>query len=666
MAGTRSEITILNLPNATARHDTHLAPKRRTLLRIWALQTSSWHEYHRSSFTSLTYSRGHIAWLRPPTEVFAEVNDRVSRSEEAAWPNDQSEPIVRDGMKIEFDVPIKMDDGTLLRADVFRPPDQQRYPVLLNMGPYGKGLSFQEGFKFNWGILVDAFPEVAEGSTNKYQNWETVDPEKWVPDGYVCVRVDSRGAGRSPGFLDPWSPRETKDFYDCIEWAAVQPWSNGKVGLSGISYYAMNQWHVAALQPPHLTAMLVQEGAADHYREVARHGGILSHFLKGWFEDLVVRVQHGRGERGPRSIVTGASVCGPETLSDEELKRNRADPYGETLGMPLDGDYYRERSADFDQIVTPFLSSGNWGGQGLHPRGNVEGFMNAASEQKWLEMHGDTHSSPFYTDHGIDLQRRFFGHFLKGERTGWENQPPVALRVRHVGEIFVDRAEQEWPLQRTRWTKFFLNSRDMSLDSKFIPGPVRSYEPSGEGVTFLSQPMADDSEITGPMSARLFLSTDSTDADVFVCVQVFSPTGEEVTFQGSNDPKTPVGLGWLRASHRKLDPERSVPYRPFHSHDEEWPLTPGTPVQFDIEIWPTCIAVPKDYQIGLMIRGRDYENAGSDLPNQRYPLTGIGPFTHADPHDRPPDVFGMLNTLHFAAEHESYLLLPSIPPVETL
>ena len=118
-----------------------------------------------------------------------------------------------------------------------------------------------------------------EGSSNKYQNWELVDPEKWVPDGYACVRVDSRGAGRSPGLLDVWSARETQDLYQCVEWAGTQSWSNGKVGINGISYYAMNQWNAGALKPPHLAALCMWEGSSDYYRELCRHGGILCDFL---------------------------------------------------------------------------------------------------------------------------------------------------------------------------------------------------------------------------------------------------------------------------------------------------------------------------------------------------------------------------------------------------
>ena len=153
-------------------------------------------------------------------------------------------------MLIERDVPVTMDDGVVLRADVFRPPGPDRHPVLLSCGPYAKGLAFQEGYPDQWHQLASQHPDVTRGSSNVHQNWEVVDPEKWVPDGYACVRVDSRGAGRSPGRLDPFSPRETRDLYECIEWAAGQPWSTGRVGLTGVSYYAMNQWQVAALRGP--------------------------------------------------------------------------------------------------------------------------------------------------------------------------------------------------------------------------------------------------------------------------------------------------------------------------------------------------------------------------------------------------------------------------------
>ena len=151
---------------------------------------------------------------------------------------------------------------------------------------------------------------------------------------------------------------------------------------------------------------------------------------------------------------------------------------------------------------------------------------------------------------------------------------------------------------------------------------------------------------------------------MFLALRVFDPAGKEVVFVGSNDPRTPIGLGWLRASHRKLDPRQTLPYRPYHTHDEAWPLTPGEAVELDIEIWPTCIVVPPGHRIGLTVRGKDYEYDGSDagVANAPYPMKGVGPFVHIDPRDRPPEIFGGRNVLHFSAGRMPYLLLPIIPP----
>ena len=392
---------------------------------------------------------------------------------------------IRDGMQIDWDAAIEMDDGLVLRADVFRPVGDGKYPVIMTYGPYAKGQAFQDGYKGNWNRLIKAAPNVLEGSSNKYQNWELVDPEKWVPDGYAIVRVDSRGAGRSPGYLDVWSPRETQDFYQCIEWAGVQPWSNGKVGINGISYYAMNQWDVGALKPPHLAALCIWEGSSDYYRELCRHGGILSNFFKSWFGRQVLRVQHGVGDRGHMSQVTGEPAAGPETLSEEELAKNRADCPGEIKQRRFDDDFYASRTAKFEDIEAPMLSAGNWGGVGLHSRGNFEGWLAAGSKQKWLEVHGDTHFTHFYSTYGEALQKRFFGHFLKGENTGWDKQPKVSLNIRHPDEKFVLRAENEWPLKRTQWTKYYLQPDGLALGTTAPQGDKKlSYETTGDGLTF--------------------------------------------------------------------------------------------------------------------------------------------------------------------------------------
>jgi hypothetical protein len=569
-------------------------------------------------------------------------------------------------MCIDWDVPITMDDGLVLRADVYRPLREGRYPAILSYGPYGKWLHFEDLYTDQWRRMVEQHPDVPAGSSNRYQNWEVVDPEKWVPDGYACVRVDSRGAGRSPGLLDLWSAREARDIYECVEWAARQPWCSGRVGMNGISYYAMNQWQAAALQPPHLAAICVWEGAADYYRDLAYHGGILCTFGRAWFPSQVIRVQHGRGRRGYRSRMTGDWVSGPETLTEEELGARRRDFYEDCRANPLaTAEYWRSRMPDWSRVTVPLLSCANWGGQGLHPRGNFEGFVRAASTAKWLEVHGLEHWTHFYTDYGVGLQKRFFGHFLKGEDTGWLRQPRVLLQVRHPGERFVERHESEWPLARTRWTRLYLDPAGLGL----VRAPAAragtvSYQGLGDGVTFLTPPLAEETEITGPVAAKLWVSSETTDADLFLVLRVFAPDMKEVTFQGALDPHTPIAQGWLRVSHRKLDPALTLPYRPYHSHDEPQPLEPGTVYEVDVEIWPTCIVVPPGYRIGLTVRGRDYQYPGGPGPGLgtfAAFFTGVGPFLHDDPRDRPPEVFGGRVTLHCGPDHPAHVLLPVIP-----
>ena len=570
----------------------------------------------------------------------------------------------RDGMRIDWDVPITMDDGLLLRADVFRPIADGRYPVILSYGPYAKGLAFQDGYPSAWQRMADKHPDVTAGSSNLYQSWEVVDPEKWVPHNYACVRVDSRGCGVSPGFIDHFSPRETKDFHDCIEWAGVQPWSNGKVGLNGISYCGINQWHVASLEPPHLAAMCIWEGAADWYRDMTHHGGILCTFWENWSDMQVKTVQFGAGERGKRSRVHGELVCGPETLSEAELAKNRSSFGADIVAHPLDDKYHRARSPVWSKVKVPFLSAANWGGQPLHPRGNFEGFMRAASKNKWLEVHGIEHWTHFYTDYGRELQLRFFDYFLHGKKNGWDKQAPVQLQVRHI-DSFVERDEQEWPLKRTKWTKLYLDPADGSLGAKAAKKKsVLKFEAMGDGVTFLTPPLEHDTEITGPSALKLFVSSSTKDADIFAVLRVFTPDMDEMVFQGAIDPHAPIGQGWLRASHRELDKKLSTPYRPYHTHTRKQPLEPGQVVPLDVEIWPTSIVVPTGHRIALTIRSKDYVYhgpSGGRLSNFKNELTGCGPFLHDDVRDRPTEIFSGVTGLHFGGAMQPYLLLPIIP-----
>ena len=566
-------------------------------------------------------------------------------------------------MIIERDLPVEMDDGVVLRVDVFRPDTKAKVPVVMAGGPYGKGVKYQEHYKPLWDSLVKMHPDILEGSQHRWLTWETVDPEIWVPWGYACVRLDSRGAGRSPGYLDIFSPRETRDFAIAIEWAGKQKWSNGKVGLNGVSYYAINQWQVAALQPKHLTAMIPWEGAADHYRDWARHGGILHNkFMEIWYPRQVEAVQHGNPD-GPRDHWMETRSTGPATLSKQELKDNRADTLANFLAREMDDDWYRSRSPDWSKVKVPFLSPASWAGFGLHPRGNFEAFTQAASEEKWLEGHPGRHEEWFYLEYGMELQKRFFDYYLKGEQNGWDKEPRVWLNLRRPFTDEVElRKEHEWPLKGTKWTKLYLHAGGKG---KLDPKPPRAkrsktFRALTRGITLRTAPLKEETEITGPMAAKLFISSSTVDADLFVTVQAFSPKNREVYFQGTVDPKTPLAQGWLRASHRKLDEELSEPWRPYHTHDDKMPLTPERIYELDVEIWPQCIVLPKGFQLSINIAGQDFDRPGPAVAAY-VPSRGSGPFLHDHPVDRCKEVFGGRTTLHTGPNHQSYLLVPIIP-----
>jgi len=335
-------------------------------------------------------------------------------------------------MRIEKDVDVPMRDGANLKADVFRPDADGQFPVLINMGIYQKDKLWIP-------------PPDLEEKPNPHMNWETVNPEWWVPRGYCCVRVDERGSGKSPGQSVLYSPQEAIDFYDAIEWAGHQPWSNGRVATIGISFFARTQWWVANLKPPSLTCIVPWEGAA------ASHAGHAS--------------------ASSTSLAAGG----------------------------------------------------------------------------------------------------------------------------------------------------------------------------GGGLSFVTPPLEQDTEITGPLAAQLWVSSTTEDMDLFLTLRNIDPDGNDVLEIGQQGQPVPVAKGWLRVSHRELDPELSRPYRPYHKHLQRQWLKPNEIVEVQVEIWPTSMVFKKGHRIRLDIQPRD----------------GIGsaPYTHYH-----ADYNVGENTIHSGGDKDSFLLVPIIPP----
>jgi len=551
------------------------------------------------------------------------------------------------GMIIERDVAIPLRDGGVLYADIFRPDtDAEKFPALMNISVYQKDKLWIP-------------PEDLEEDANPHMNWETVNPLWWVPRGYICIRVDSRGTGKSPGRCEPSSYQEAVDFYDCIEWSAKQKWCSGNVGTMGISYHASSQWRVANLQPPSLKAIIPWEGRADQYRDQAYHGGIFSSgFVVNWIATHTAHHLLGRARKN-----------NPDAFTQDML--------WQYLSHDLDSEWWRVCSARWDQINVPLYSVGNWGGWALHLRGNTEGYVNAASKNKKLRIHTGTHFHPFHSEEGRLDQLRFLDHWLKGIDNGIMQEPPIKLEIRTGGSTkpYPFRYENEWPLARTQWTKMFLQiEREPSESESHVEGslvktaPAKmgklSYSTSGAtkagvasssslatthgsssrtGVSFTTPPMTEDFEITGPLMCNLWVSSSSEDMDIMITLRNIGPDGKDVNEVGQHGQPIPLTKGWLRASHRKLDPKKSLPYRPYHAHNERLWLEPDVPVECQIEIWPTCIVLQKGHSLRVDIQPRDG--------------VGSAPYTHFHCDYNA----GAVNTIYSGGDMESYVLLPVIP-----
>ena len=550
-----------------------------------------------------------------------------------------------------------MRDGARVNADVYLPQAEGNYPVLMTYGPYGKDCHISQFMGEGWDGLKARYPAVMSASSGKFMVFERTDPEPWVPHGYAVVQVDCRGAGRAPGKLDVNSPQEFRDFHDAINWAGEQDWSNGKVGLLGISYYAAGQWMTASYRPKHLAAILPWQGTCDFYRDRTRHGGIFCNgFVHRWWNQSVLSNQHGNGETKLTDFINGERTTGTESLTPEQLAANREDYIENVRAHPLLDPWYAERSADLSKIDVPALIVANWSGLGLHLRGTIQGFLGIASKEKWLKVQSGPYFATFFSTEGRELQRKFFDHFLKGLDNGWPDEPRVDVTVRGIGDSVHRQIHgADWPLGGTQFVKLHLDAANAGLaNAPPADAAEATYGARSEGLTFTTEPLEADTEIAGPLLAKLQLSSSTPDMDMFCTLLAFDPEGKEISFATNFDP-APLSQGWLRITQRKLDAARSSGWQPVHTHDERQPLTPGEIVEAEVEVWPTGVFLPQGSRLKLLIQGKDYEGTGE--PGS----SSSGFFTHFDPVDRPEEKYSGDYTVHTGGGRDCYLQIPVIP-----
>ena len=525
------------------------------------------------------------------------------------------------GMVITRDVAVTMRDGLRIYVDIFRAEGStdQKLPTLMTWSPYGKHVLKN----------FDMFPGsgVPKGTVSRHAVWEGPDPLYWTKRGYAVVNGDSRGSWASEGNLEILNPQTAYDGYDVIEWIAAQPWSNGRIGLCGVSYLAIVQWRIAQLNPPHLACINPWEGYTDSFRDHTHCGGIPeTKFTK--FTDWSCQFSYGE-----KTEHWYASHQAHEMLDD----------YNES-----------KRAENLSAVTVPAYVVADWGDFGLHTRGVLNGFTQIRSKQKWLEVHGRLKWQYYYQPSSLAKQEAFYAKFLKEEEGSSEvdSWPPVQIEVRDRAYEGSVRAEQDWPIKRTRFALKYLQAGSGHMMDQ-LPYDLSSvsYEALSnvENAQF-TYTFDTETELTGSMRLRLWVSTtQSDDLDLFVELDKLDKAGQKLPFMAfSLFDKGPLGLGWLRASHRELDvsPGLTQHNRPWMKHKRKLPLRPGEIVPVDIEIIATSTRFLKGESLKVTIAGTDIFRDDKVAQTMLHENT-VNKGKH---------------TIHTGGVFDSYLVMPIIDP----
>ncbi len=503
-------------------------------------------------------------------------------------------------LREERDTRIPARDGVALAADVFLPDEPGRYPALVGLSPYGKE------------IQTLPIPTQPPTSPVYWREIEAGDPGYLTEHGYAHVIVDVRGTGKSEGSYRGWmSSDEARDAYDVIEWAAEQDWCDGNVGMAGVSYYGAIQLAAAALQPPHLKAIMPLNAPADYYREGSYHGGVLHTFFDYIYmvyargrqvSDVVAEASPEELEAIVERLTSDADLGMYAGLHNTAANPQRAPLFFDVLANPLDGPFYWERSAyrSYDRIKIPVYTGSGWWAYGhMHLRGAFQHYEGIDAPKKLFIESRIEADAPMDEAYNAELVR-WYDHWLKGAANGIMDEPPIKVHVRGHGW----REENEWPLARTEWTDLYLRpDGELGLEAvEGDPPPDEFTQPPivedhrVATLDYVTAPLAEPAELIGPASLTLFAAIDAADTNWMASLLDVMPDGREVE----------VTRGFLRASHRALDEERSQPWRPYHPHREVEPVEPGEIHEYRIELSPLASVFDRGHRLKLSISCLDH------------------------------------------------------------
>lgn len=517
----------------------------------------------------------------------------------------------------ERNVPVVTRDGTTLRVNVFRPLGPGPFPVLLSAHPYGKDrlprlAGRRTRLSFQYRLMRQSMPLRISTLTS----WEAPDPLWWVQQGYAVVNADLRGAGTSDGVGSLLDDREADDVVDLIEWSGAQPWSNGRVGLFGVSYLAMSQYRAASKRPPSLAAMCPWEGLTDVYADFARPGGIANDgFFRIW-----------------------------ATVS-RRLARLSTNLVALQRQHPQRDDAWNALIPDLAAIEVPMLVCTSFSDHALHTAGSFRAFERTGSAERFAYTHRAPKWGTFYGEPAKAVQRAFFDRYVKGADVA--PPPRVRLEVREdYTTVTAVRNEHEWPLARTEWLPLYLaDGGRLTPDPPTTTGST-AFNTANEAAAF-TYLVDRDTELTGPMALRVWLEAEeASDVHLVVGVEKWR-NGRYVPFEGTYGfGRDRVTTGLQNASLRTLDPELSTPGQPVHTFTDPQPLRRNEVVAVDVALPPSATHFRAGEDVRLLVAGR--------WMWPRNPLTGQFPSRYRrGPRTRV--------RLHWGPERPAHLLVPRIP-----
>jgi putative CocE/NonD family hydrolase len=548
----------------------------------------------------------------------------------------------------EYDVKIPMSEGFSVTANIYRSKTAaekgETVPVVMCAHPYDNHLT-PALEKTPLGGPPQQYRMIPQAGGkpvfSKLTSWESPDPNFWIPAGYAVVNMNLPGYANSEGPPSAFSEHQGKCYYEAIEWVAKQPWCSGKVGLNGVSFLAISQFHVAACQayggpPPSLGCISPWEGLTDPYRDIFCFGGVSeSGFPTFWWNTEVKPAINGTEE-------DFAKFEG--SIATDYLENH-----------PFYDEFWKAKAAKLEEITVPMLVCASFSDHGLHTMGSFRAFEKAKSEYKWVYTHRTGKWVAYYSPEVQEMTKNFMDCFLKDDTSsGFLDRPPVRLEVRSSrDEIHEVRYENEWPLARAQYTKLYLSEQPQSLSLEKPEKQMEVVYPAKKGRATFNFRFSEDTELSGYMKLRVWVEARSEkagevspdDMAMFIAVSKLDRDGNAVHFNGSVGIKGDmVTRGWCKVSRRELDPVESTEWHPVQKGTSEQKLKAGEIVPVDIELYPSSTFFAAGEALQLIAAGDEI------IPSPPYEKSAEG--NHGQ------------HVLHFGAEYDSYLLVPKMPSRE--